>query len=128
MGYIIIYILAREHMMNIISPTTFIYLLKPSDINKFDELAARYINSPTKVAGVVMCLIFSQLYEKLPDMDDKIKLLSGLTACIVGPIGINGTRNSNLFVDIVFRLIFGAGFITMLHYLSIVYQLIIKSL
>eukprot|EP00986_Skeletonema_menzelii_P008329 scaffold3470_cov149-Skeletonema_menzelii.AAC.9 len=63
---------------------------KPSDINKFDELAVRYINSPTKVAGVVLCIIFSQLYEKLPDMDDKIKLLSGLTACIVGGIGIGG--------------------------------------
>ncbi len=62
-------------------------------------------------------------------MDDKIKLLAGLTANIVGGIGIGGVRHSNLIVDIVFRLIFGIGFITMLHYLSVVSdQLIIKSL
>mmetsp|Transcript_12248 Transcript_12248/g.18515 ORF Transcript_12248/g.18515 Transcript_12248/m.18515 type:complete len:229 (-) Transcript_12248:1491-2177(-) len=102
---------------------------KPSDINKFDELAARYVNSPTKISGVVLCIVCSQLYEKLPDMEDKIKLLGGLTASIVGGIGIGGMRHANLLVDIVFRLVFGLGFITMLHYLSIVSdQLIIKSI
>lgn len=103
--------------------------MKPSDINKFDELAARYVNSPTKISGVVLCIVCSQLYEKLPDMEDKIKLLGGLTASIVGGIGIGGMRHANLLVDIVFRLVFGLGFITMLHYLSIVSdQLIIKSI
>jgi len=98
---------------------------KPSDINKFDELAARYVNSPTKIAGVVICIIFSQLYEKLTYMDDKMKLLGALTASIVGGIGIGGTRHANIVVDIVFRMAFGIGFITMLYYLSVVSDLII---
>ena len=101
---------------------------KPSDINKFDELAARYVNSPTKIAGVVMCIIVSQLYEKL-GFDNKLKLLGALTATIIGGIGIAGTRHANLLADIAFRLVFGAGFISILHYLSIVSDdLIIKSI
>lgn len=99
--------------------------MKPSDINKFDELAARYVNSPTKIAGIVICIISTQLYEKLTDMDDKMKLLGALTASIIGGIGIGGTRHANMFVDIVFRMVFGIGFIAMLHYLSIVSDLLV---
>lgn len=101
---------------------------KPSDINKFDELAARYVNSPTKIAAVVLCIITSQLYEKVTDIN-KLKLLGALTSTIVGGIGIGGTRHGNLFADIVFRTIFGIGFITILHFLSVVSDdLIIKNL
>ncbi len=127
MGLFGILLASQKNGRHQLTPSYFI--LKPSDINKFDELAARYINSPTKIAAVVLAIICSQLYEKVPDMDDKIKLLGGLTASIIGGIGIGGVRHSNLAVDIVFRLIFGIGFITMLHYLSVVSdQLIIKSL
>lgn len=53
-----------------------------------------------------------------------MKLLGALTASIVGGIGIGGTRHANIVVDIVFRMAFGIGFITMLHYLSVVSDLI----
>jgi hypothetical protein len=104
--------------------------LKPTDINNFDEIAARYVNSPTKIAAVVMCIITSQLYDKLTDINDKMKLLGALTMMVVGGIGIGGTRYGGArFADIVFRMTFGVGFIVILHYLSIVSDhLIIKSM
>lgn len=101
---------------------------KPTDINRFDDMAARYVSLPTKISAAVMYGIVIALHEHLDD-DDKKKIMGALAAFAVGGIGIGGTRHGSLGLDCLFRCVFGAGFIGILHFLAEVSDVfLIKSI
>ena len=90
---------------------------KPMDVNNFDEMAARYVSAPTKMAPIVMYVIMTLINPHLGD-DDTMKLMAALAAFTVGGIGIGGTRHGSIALDRLFRCVFGAGFVAILHYLA----------
>lgn len=101
---------------------------KPTDINKFDEMAARYVSLSTKIAVAVMYGIVNLLHSHLGD-DDKKKLMVAFAAFTAGGIGIGGTRHASLTMDCFFRFVFGVGFVAILHYLAEVSDIVlIKSI
>mmetsp|Transcript_23611 Transcript_23611/g.48882 ORF Transcript_23611/g.48882 Transcript_23611/m.48882 type:complete len:229 (+) Transcript_23611:124-810(+) len=91
---------------------------KPSDINKFEEMSARYANFPTKISGMVMGGIVNLLYYKLNNDEERMKLLVLLAVYVIGGLGIGASRHGNLLVDIFFRFVFSVGFLALLHYLG----------
>ena len=97
---------------------------KPNDINKFDEMAARYVTLSTKVAVAVMYGIVNLLHEHLGE-EDKMKLMGAFAAFTSGGIGIGGTRHGSLTLDCIFRFLFGAGFIAILYYLAEVSDIVL---
>jgi hypothetical protein len=102
---------------------------KPSDIDKFEEITARYITFPTKLAGMVMYGILTALHAHITSEEDKMRTIGSFAMFIVGGIGIGGTRHANLGLDCIFRCIFLAGFASMLHSVSEVSDIVlIKSL
>lgn len=90
---------------------------KPNDINRFEDMSARYVTLPSKIAVAVMYGIINVLQLHLDD-EDKMKSMAALAAFAVGGIGIGGARHGGLAVDCFFRCVFGAGFIATLHYLA----------
>ena len=101
---------------------------KPTDIDKFEEMCARYVNLPTKIVVAVMYGIVNLLLTHLDDTD-KMKLMGALAAFTVGGVGIGGTRHGSLAIDCIFRLVFGAGFCAILYYLAEVSDIVlIKSM
>ena len=90
---------------------------KPTDINKFDEMATRYVTLPTKISAGVMYGIINQLVKHLAE-DDQMKLMVAFAAFIVGGTGIGGTRHGSIAVDCFFRCMFGLAFVGMLHFLA----------
>ncbi|KAL7473104.1 hypothetical protein ACHAXS_013462 [Conticribra weissflogii] len=98
---------------------------KPSDINKFEEMTARYANFPTKISGMVMGGIVNLLYYKLNNDEERMKLLMVLAVYIIGGLGIGAARHGNLSLDILFRFVFGAGFVALMHYLGEVSDIVL---
>jgi len=102
---------------------------KPTDINRFDDMTARYVALPTKVAAAVMYGIVNLLHEHLMEEADKMKLMVALAAFIIGGIGIGGTRHGSTGLDCFFRCVFGAGFFAILQATSKVSDIVlIKSI
>ena len=97
---------------------------KPSDINKLDEIAARYVDLPTKMAVGVMAGVVNLLYARLGE-GDRMKLLGALAVHVVGGIGIGGTRHGSLGMDCFFRCLFAVGFIAVLYYLNEVSEIVL---
>ena len=91
---------------------------KPTDINDFERLCVRYEAMPSKILGVVACMISNVLHNKLDNEDDKTKALGILAMIVMGGIGINGTRHGNIGVDIVFRCVFGLGYCGLIYHLG----------
>ena len=91
--------------------------VRPSDLNKFDELVTRYINVPTKIAAACMYGITNVIHSQLTNQD-KMYVMAALTIFIIGGIGVGGTRHGNLSLDCIFRFVLAAGFIGILHYLG----------
>eukprot|EP00970_Alexandrium_tamarense_P001376 scaffold145_cov195-Alexandrium_tamarense.AAC.20 len=77
--------------------------VKPSDINKFEDMTVRYVTYPTKIAAAVVCGIVNMLHNKLGDEEEKMKLLVTMALFIVGGIGIGGMRHGSLGMDCFFR-------------------------
>lgn len=101
---------------------------RPSDINKFDEIAARYVTLPSKIAAFVMYGIVNTLHSHLSD-DDKMWIMGALAAYVMGGIGIGGTRHGSVALDCFFRCMFSAGFVAILHYVAEVSDIVlIKSM
>lgn len=90
---------------------------KPSNVEKFDQIAARYVTLPTKIAGMVMYGVLTALHPHLNE-DDKMNAMGACGLFIVGGIGISGTRHANLALDCLFRCVFFAGFTAMLFFVS----------
>jgi len=88
---------------------------KPTDINRFDDMAVRYVLLPTRVAGACMYGIVNLLHEHMTEKADKIKIMGAFTLFLIGGIGIGGTRHGNTGLDCFFRCAFGAGFIAILQ-------------
>ncbi len=91
--------------------------IKPTDINKFDEMAARYVSLATKIAAAVMYGIVSILREHLNEVES-LKLMAASAAFTVGGMGIGGTRHGSVGLDCLFRCLFGVGFIAILYYVA----------
>ncbi|KAL7519828.1 hypothetical protein ACHAWX_004581 [Stephanocyclus meneghinianus] len=103
--------------------------VKPSNINKFDEICVRYVALPTKLVGIAVFLLVNILYNKLESEEDKMKILVIMVLVIIGGVGINGMRHANIGMDIMFRCVFGLGFVGLMHYLGQVSDmLIIRSI
>ena len=112
----------REALFVVITNTT------PTDINKFDDMSARYVTLPNKIAMAVMYGIVNMLHAHLGE-EDKMKLMGAFAVFIMGGIGIGGTRHGSLVLDCLFRCAFWAGFIAVLHYLAEVADIVlIKSM
>lgn len=99
--------------------------VKPSDINKFEDMTVRYVTYPTKIAAAVVCGIVNMLHNKLGDEEEKMKLLVTMALFIVGGIGIGGMRHGSLGMDCFFRCMFGVGFLGILHYMGYVSDLVL---
>ena len=91
---------------------------KPTNINDFERLCVRYEAMPSKILGVVACMISNVLHNKLDNENDKTKVLGILAMIVMGGIGINGTRHGNIGVDIVFRCVFGLGYCGLIYHLG----------
>ena len=91
---------------------------KPSNINNFDGLCVRYVAMPSKIMGLVACMIVNVLHNKLESEEDKSKILIVLVMIIIGGIGINGTRHGSVGMDWVFRVVSSAGFVGLMYYLG----------
>lgn len=101
---------------------------RPTDINRFEEVSARYATYPTKIAAVVMYGVANAVHGNLGH-GDRIRVLCALAAFTTGGIGINGTRHGHLGLDVFFRCVFGASFVAILHYLAEASDIVlIKSL
>lgn len=101
---------------------------RPTDINKFDDMGARYATFPTKIAVAVMYGVVNSLEPHLGDADKK-KLMAAFAVFAIGGVGIGGTRHGSTILDIFFRCVFGAGFIAVLHFMAEVSDLVlIKSM
>lgn len=97
---------------------------RPTDINKFDEMAARYVTLSTKIASAAMYGIVNMLHQHVGN-EDKMKLMGAFAAFIAGGIGIGGTRHGSLTLDVFFRCVFGAGFIGVLYYVAEVSDIVL---
>jgi hypothetical protein len=91
---------------------------KPSNINNFDGLCVRYVNLPSKILGLVACMIANILYNKVQSEEDKMRILIVLVMIIIGGIGINGTRHGGVTMDCFFRCVSGLGFVGLIYYLG----------
>jgi len=101
---------------------------RPVDINKFDDMSARYVTFPTKIAAAIVYGIVNALQSHL-EVDDNTKLMVAFATFAVGGVGIGGTRHGNILLDIFFRCMFGAGFVAVLHYIAEVSDIVlIKSM
>lgn len=102
--------------------------IKPTDINKFDEIAARYVSFATKIALAVMYGIVNILRQHLDEIEN-LKLMAAFGAFIVGGMGIGGTRHGSVSMDCFFRCLFGVGFTAILHFVAEVSDIVlIKSI
>ena len=102
--------------------------VRPTDINRLDDMAARYVQLPTKIMVGVMVGIIHLLRQHLNEFD-KLKLMGAFTVFVVGGLSINGARHGSAAMDWFFRFVFVAGFIAILHYLSEVSDIVlIKSI
>ena len=99
--------------------------VKPSDINKFEDMSARYTNFPTKIAAAVMGGILNLLYYNIDNEDDRKKMLVAYAVYVLGGLGIGAARHGSLLLDIFFRFIFGIGFIAMMYFLSEVSDIVL---
>lgn len=102
--------------------------VRPTDISQFDDFAARYVHLPTRIlAGVVVAV--AQILRQHLAGNEQLKMMGAFTIFVAGGICINGTRHGNNVMDWFFRLVFGAGFIAILHYVSEVSDIVlIKSI
>ncbi|KAL7554820.1 hypothetical protein ACHAWF_018460 [Thalassiosira exigua] len=99
---------------------------RPTDVNKFDDMTLRYVTFPTKIAVAVMYGLVNYLHEHLGEQD-RMKLMGALAAFAIGGIGIGGTRHGNLTLDCLFRCVFGAGFIAILHFVAEVSDIVLMK-
>ena len=102
--------------------------VRPTDISRFDDFAARYVHLPTRIlAGVIVAV--AQILRHHLVGNEQVKMMSAFTVFVVGGICINGTRHGNTGMDCFSRFMFGAGFIAILHYVSEVSDIVlIKSI
>lgn len=102
--------------------------IKPTDINKFDEILAGYVSFATKIAAAVMYGIVNILRQHLDEVES-LKLMAALAAFTVGGMGIGGTRHGSIRMDRFFRYLLGGGFIAILKYVAEVSDIVlIKSI
>jgi hypothetical protein len=102
--------------------------VRPTDISQFDDFAARYVHLPTRIlAGVIVAV--AQILRQHLAGNEQLKMMLAFTVFVVGGLGINGIRHGSTGMDFFFRLMFGAGFIAILHYVSEVSDIVlIKSI
>lgn len=101
---------------------------RKSDVTKFDEMGAKYSEFPTKIFAAVVYGIVNILKSHRGGQDEN-NLLTAFAVFAIGGVGIGGTRHGSLILDIIFRCVFGAGFIAILHFLAETPDIIlIKSL
>ena len=91
--------------------------VKSTDTTNFDEMLARYVSFPTKIAFAVMYGIVHILRQHL-DETENLKLMAASVAFIVGGMGIGGTRHGSVGMDCFFRCLFGVGFMAILHFVA----------
>lgn len=97
---------------------TAVTFTKPANINNFDGLCVRYVALPSKIMGLVVCVIVNLLHQKLDSEEDKNKILIVLTMIIIGGIGIHGTRHGSVGMDCFFRAVYGLGSVGLMYYLG----------
>lgn len=100
---------------------------KPSNINNFEGLCVRYVALPSKILGLVACLMANKLHHKLDSENDRSRVLTVLAMIIIGGIGINGTRHGSIGMDCFFRIVSGCGFIGLMYYLGKVSDIVLME-